>query len=85
VSILITIVNLLSQLLTLLVLAQALMSYFVSPYHPVRQTLDRLLEPVYAPIRRLIPPMGMLDLSPMVLIILVQIVSRLLVGLLVTL
>ncbi len=84
-SILITIVNLLSQLLTLLVLAQALMSYFVSPYHPVRQTLDRLLEPVYAPIRRLIPPMGMLDLSPMVLIILVQIVSRLLVGLLVTL
>jgi len=85
VSILITIVNLFSQLLTLLVLAQALMSYFVSPYHPVRQTLDRLLEPVYAPIRRLIPPMGMLDLSPMVLIILVQIVSRLLVGLLVTL
>ena len=84
-AILVTVVNLLSQLLTLLVLAQALMSYFVSPYHPVRQTLDRLLEPLYAPIRRLIPPAGMFDLSPLILIILVQIVARILVGLLVAL
>jgi YggT family protein len=82
VEILITVINLLSQILTLLVLAQALMSYFISPLHPVRQTLDRLLEPLYAPIRRLIPPTGMIDFSPLVLIIAVQIISRLLVGLL---
>ena len=30
--------------------------------------LQRLLEPVYRPIRRMLPPMGGLDLAPMVLI-----------------
>lgn len=79
---LILLINLLSQALTLLVLAQALMSFFVSPYHPVRQALDRLLEPLYSPIRRLVPPAGMIDFSPLVLIIVVQIIARLLVGVL---
>jgi YggT family protein len=77
---LVTLINLLSQVLTLLVLAQAIMSYFVSPYHPVRQTLDRLLDPLYAPIRRILPQTGMLDFSPLVLIILIQIISRLLIS-----
>jgi YggT family protein len=77
---LVTLINLLSQVLTLLVLAQAIMSYFVSPYHPVRQAVDRLLEPLYAPIRRILPQTGMLDFSPLVLIILIQIVSRLLIS-----
>lgn len=79
---LIMLINLFSQIVTLLVIAQAIMSFFVSPYHPVRQALDNLLEPFYAPIRRILPPVGMLDFSPLVLIILVQIVSRLLIGLL---
>jgi len=77
---LVTLINLLSQVLTLLVLAQAIMSYFVSPYHPVRQAVDRLLDPLYAPIRRILPQTGMLDFSPLVLIILIQIVSRLLIS-----
>jgi len=77
---LVNLINLLSQVLTLLVLAQAIMSYFVSPYHPVRQALDRLLDPLYAPIRRILPQTGMLDFSPLVLIILIQIISRLLIS-----
>lgn len=31
--------------------------------------LSRLLEPIYAPIRRFLPPMGGLDLAPLVLLI----------------
>lgn len=81
---LVTLINLLSQLLTLLVLAQAIMSYFVAPYHPVREALDRLLEPLYAPIRRILPQTGMLDFSPLVLIILVQIISRLLISIVIS-
>ena len=77
---LVVLINLLSQVLTLLVIAQAIMSYFVSPFHPVREALDRLLDPLYAPIRRILPQTGMLDFSPLVLIILVQIVSRLLIS-----
>jgi len=31
-------------------------------------TLQRILEPIYRPIRKILPPMGGLDLAPMVLI-----------------
>ncbi len=31
--------------------------------------LQRLVEPIYAPIRRIIPPMGGLDLAPLVALI----------------
>ena len=83
-NVLVYLINLLARLLTLLVLAQAIMSYFVSPYHPIRQAVDRLLEPVYAPIRRILPQTGMIDFSPLVLIILVQVVAWLLVSVLVS-
>jgi YggT family protein len=83
-EVLVYLINLLARLLTLLVLAQAIMSYFVSPYHPIRQAVDRLLEPVYAPIRRILPQTGMIDFSPLVLIILVQVVAWLLVSVLVS-
>lgn len=79
------IINMLAQIITLLVIAQVVLSYFMSPYHPVRQAVDRVVEPLLAPIRRIMPQTGMLDFSPMVLIILVQIVARLLVGLLISL
>lgn len=79
------IINMLAQIITLLVIAQVVLSYFMSPYHPVRLAVDRVVEPLLAPIRRIMPQTGMLDFSPMVLIILVQIVARLLVGLLISL
>lgn len=79
---LITIISILSNLIILLVLVQSLMSYFVAPYHPIRVRLDRLMEPFYSPIRRYLPQTGMLDFSPMVLIILVYLISRLLISIL---
>ena len=75
------IINLISQLITLLVILHVVLSYFMSPYHAVRRAVDGIVEPLLAPIRRLMPQTGMLDFSPMVLIILVQIVARLLIGL----
>ena len=75
-------INIIAQLITLLVLVQVALSYFMSPYHPVRQSIDSLVEPLLAPIRRIMPQTGMLDFSPLILIILVQIVARLLGGLL---
>ena len=38
--------------------------------------LYKLTEPVLAPIRRTVPPMGGLDLSPMLLLIALQILGR---------
>lgn len=76
-------INMIAQILSLLVIVHVLLSYFLSPYHPVRKTIDDLIEPLLAPIRRIVPPAGMLDFSPMVLILVVQLVARLLVGILV--
>ena len=78
-------INIASQLISILIIAQVLLSYVMSPYHPLRQTIDRLLEPLYAPIRRFLPQTGGLDFSPVILIIVVQIVARLLTGILNTL
>jgi YggT family protein len=66
-------------LLMFLVIAQAILSYFMDPYHPVRRWVDRLVSPLLAPIRRVVPPVGMVDFSPVVLIILIQIIDRILV------
>jgi len=74
-------INIIAQLITLLVIVQGALSYFMAPYHPVRQAIDRVVEPLLAPIRRILPQTGMLDFSPLILIILVQIIARLLVGL----
>ena len=46
------------------------------PYNPVVRILHRLTEPLLKPLRRLVPPhrLGGLDLSPLILILLIQLV-----------
>lgn len=78
----IRLINILAQVLVLLVLVKVVLSYFMSPYHPVRQTIDRIVEPMLAPIRRVIPPLGMIDWSPLVLLLLIQVLRSVLVNLL---
>lgn len=79
---LISAIRMLSLILTLAVLADILVSFLLSPYHPVRRSLDSLVNPMLAPIRRVLPYVGGLDFSPMVLIILVQIMEDVLIMLL---
>jgi YggT family protein len=79
---LIDIVRLVFELLTLLVFVSVILSYFMDPYHPVRRGIDNIVEPMLLPIRRVLPTAGMLDFSPMVLMILLQFVSRFIVALL---
>src|SRR5918996_4740259 len=43
--------------------------------------LDRLTAPIYRPIRRLLPDFGGIDFSPLVVLILIQVLQKLLVGL----
>ena len=66
------------QLLILIVIIQAVLSFFLDPFHPVRRFLDRLVDPFLAPIRRILPPMAGLDFSPIVLIIGLQILDMIL-------
>jgi len=85
ISVLVTLINILAQFLVLLVIVKIILSYFVDPYHPVRRTIDNLVEPLLAPIRRVVPLVGMFDFSPLILIILVQILSSALIRFLITL
>jgi len=82
---LITIINIVSQLLVLLVFISVILSYFMDPYHPIRRGVDNIVQPMLAPIRRVVPTLGMLDFSPLVLILLIQLVKSLLVSLLLNL
>ena len=79
---LIIIINIVSQLLTLLVFIAVILSFFMDPYHPIRRGVDNIVEPMLAPIRRVVPLMGMFDFSPLILILLIQLIKGLLVSLL---
>ncbi|WP_043319755.1 YggT family protein [Microbulbifer sp. HZ11] len=48
--------------------------------HPALMLLRQLLEPVYAPVRKVIPPLGVIDISPIFVFILLTVVDKLLVG-----
>jgi YggT family protein len=45
------------------------------------QSLNMILDPFLKPIRKIMPDTGMIDFSPMVLIMLLWIIQRLLIGL----
>lgn len=85
IGLLITLVNYLSLAFSLLLIAYVVLSYFMDPYHPVRSTVDRMVNPILNPIRRIMPQTGMLDFSPLVAIILVQIIEFILTRLLISL
>ncbi|MEX2143093.1 MAG: YggT family protein [Anaerolineales bacterium] len=69
--------------LTLLVIVYVLLSYLLTPYHPAREVVDRLVEPMLAPIRRILPYIGGVDFSPIVLVLIIQLLGRLILGLMV--
>ncbi len=68
------------QLLSLAVVVQVVLSYFMSPYEPIRRYIDRFVEPMLRPIRRFVPLVNGLDFSPMVLIFVLQLAGMLLRG-----
>lgn len=49
-------------------------------YNPALSLLDSITEPVLRPLRRLIPPVGGLDLSPMAALVLLQLTQMLVVA-----
>ena len=85
VGLLIAIVNYVSLALSILLIAYVILSYFMDPYHPVRNTIEGMVNPILNPIRRVLPRTGMLDFSPLVALILVQILEFILRSLLISL
>jgi YggT family protein len=67
------------NILSIGIIARAIMSWFDPMGRTaIQRVLIDLTEPIIAPIRRLVPSMGMFDISPIVALIIIQVVSRLL-------
>ncbi len=63
---------------SLILLARVLISWIDPAVNqPISRFLVQLTEPVLAPIRRILPPAGSLDLSPLVAFLIIAVLSRL--------
>jgi YggT family protein len=78
VDIFLTFIVNLCQVLAIIIFVRAILSWFaISPYSPIVVFLDRITEPILAPLRRIIPRLGMVDITPMVAIITLLLIARL--------
>jgi len=80
--ILINTIVLIRSALELLVFVYVILSFVMDPYQPLRRWVDSIVDPMLMPIRRVVPLIGMLDISPIILIILIRIVFNLILNLL---
>ena len=58
------------------IIARSLCSYFMDPRNAIYEFLYTITEPLLAPLRKIMPRMGMFDLTPMAAILLLQFVVR---------
>jgi YggT family protein len=83
------VINLLLQVVVYIIIAQAILSWLVA-FNVVNthndfvrsflNALDRMTEPLYRPIRRILPDFGGLDFSPLVVLLIITAIRMLLHG-----
>ena len=86
---LVDIVNLLLSILTWIIIIQVILSWLLAfnvlnaSSNGVRTfavAIDRITAPLYRPIRQILPDFGGIDFSPLVILILIQVIKKLLGG-----
>lgn len=74
----------LAYLYSIVIILRAISSFFPispgSPFAPVVSFLYRVTEPVFAPVRRVMPATGPFDFTPLVVLLALQILVPLLLG-----
>ncbi|MGQ9850083.1 MAG: YggT family protein [Aggregatilineaceae bacterium] len=76
-------IQLFIQFYSMVILARVLMSWVnIDPYSPLARTIFNLTEPVLAPVRNLLPPAAGLDFSPIIVLVLLQVIGQMLVTML---
>ncbi|NYR11507.1 YggT family protein [Pseudoalteromonas sp. MIP2626] len=66
-----------------ILIIRAILSWVSQGYNPIEAVFHQLTEPMLKPIRKVLPPMGGLDLSVLILIIAIQFLQILLSGVLI--
>lgn len=74
----------LASLITLyegLIILRAILSWFTSPHstHPAIDLLRRLTDPALEPVRRALPESGGIDLSPLIVLLGLELLKRFLI------
>lgn len=77
-NVVVYIIEVVTQLLLLAVIADVILSYVLDPYHPIRKFVGSIVNPLLDPIRKVVPNIGMFDISPLILIVLIQVVGGIL-------
>ena len=76
-----SLIELFLLMFTLLILARVLMSWVqVDPYHPVAQFIYQATEPILKPVREVLPPAAGFDFSPIVVLIIAQVVGNIIIN-----
>ncbi len=83
---LLKLVNLTLTFYSFAFIARAFLSWFrISYHHPVARFLIQITEPLLAPLRRYIPPVGGMDFAPMVALLVLWVMEQVLRTLILTL
>ena len=86
-DLIIDILRILLDVVWWIIIVQAILSWLIAfnvinmqnPFvRHIWTTLDRMTQPIYAPIRRILPDFGGLDLSPLVVLVALAIINRVL-------
>lgn len=74
---------------TIIVIAIIIRSFLsftpLDPHHPIARLLHQFTEPFLQPFRRIMPTVGMFDMSPMIAIIVLSVIGRVLQTILISL
>lgn len=69
-------VDVLFNVLIIAILIDALISWFpIAPDSPIVRILDDITEPILAPLRQVVPRLGMFDITPIVAMFLLEILQ----------
>ena len=76
-----TFITMLARVMNIAILARVLLSWVnVDPNNRLIRILYEITEPILGPIRRVMPSLGGLDLSPMIALVLISLAERVLLA-----
>lgn len=79
------VISITANVLVAVIFIWSVLSWVAPPYNPIRGLLDRIVEPLVAPFRRILPMSGPVDFSPLILIVVIIMSARILTGIILSL
>lgn len=70
-------INIFAEVLSIAIFVRAIISWFpIGHGNAFVVILNQITDPILLPLRRVIPPIGMMDITPLVAIILLRVISE---------